>query len=147
MITKYCFLLIPLLVAFSAFSQIIPQGKPLLLTASNDDSKFTVPAGKKWVLQNVKSNANILSDCDEIIVLKELNDKIYTDISKSIIGPVFYSTSKSLFGDENILPMYLDENTSFKLLMYQKCTTTVTNVTTRKVWNNIFYVNILEYEK
>ena len=72
----------------------------------------------------------------------DLNDKIYTDISKSIIGPVFYSTSKSLFGDENILPMYLDENTSFKLLMYQKCTNTVTNVTTRKVWNNIFYVNI-----
>jgi len=147
MLTKYCFLLIPLLVAFSNFSQIITQGKPLLLAASNDDSKFSVPAGKKWVLLKVSSNFNILSDCDEIIVLEELNDKIYTDISKSIIGPVFYSTSKSLFGDENILPMFLDENATFKLLLYQKCTNTETNVVTRKAWNNIFYVNILEYEK
>jgi len=118
--------------------------KSLVINITNANSRLSVPEGKKWIINNVISNYDLNSNCDIVIVLKKLNDVIYTDLNSSIVGPRLFSSTVSLFGDDKILPLFLEEKTTIEFLIYEKCTNSETNYTSRKPINKNMVINIKE---
>ena len=131
--------------AFFSFCQANFDGKPQVLTLNNSKGKIIIPSGKKWEIVSLSTSDNVNSECNIVIAIKSLNDVILTDLNNGKIGPYVFITSNSLFGDETILPLYLDENMSIEFLLYEKCSNS--NYTTRTMKNNQFTLNYIEFDK
>jgi hypothetical protein len=54
-----------------------PNGKAQLIEFTNATAKFTVPAGKTWVVNNVFSSSEIEKDVTNQIILKKINNTDY----------------------------------------------------------------------
>lgn len=121
------------------------EGDPNVLTLNNKSGKITIPTGKKWKIISLSSSDNFNSECEIVIVLKSINNEILTDLNNLKIGPSVFHSSVSIFGDESILPLYLDENMSIEFILYEKCSNS--NYTTRIMKDNQFSINYIEFNK
>jgi len=102
----------------------IPKGKAQLIEFTNSTAKFTVPAGKTWVIYNTFSDycTDMKTDADGALVapsirifIKSINDVIKTDLTKKIYGTQLYMSRDA--GKTIGMPIVLSENTKFELIL------------------------------
>ncbi len=91
----------------------ILEGKAQLIEFTNATAKFTVPAGKTWVVNNVFSNYDRNNDIK--VYIKSINGAIMTDLIKKEYGTLLYHSRDMGFVIQ--YPIILPENTSFELIV------------------------------
>ena len=83
-----------------------PNGKAQLIEFTNATAKFTVPAGKTWVVNNVFSSSEIEKYEYNYIILKKINN---TDYGSN--GPVLSNSARTFFS----YPIIFPEKTTFEI--------------------------------
>lgn len=91
----------------------MPKGKAQLIEFTNATAKFTVPAGKTWVVNNVFSNYDRNNDIK--VFVKSLNGAIMTDLYKQEFGTLLYHSRDPGYVIQ--YPILLPENTGFELII------------------------------
>lgn len=89
----------------------IPKGKAQLVEFSNSNSKFIVPTGKTWYINNTFSFFG--RDPVYWIFIKSINGVILTDYVKKVYGPILYHSDETYPTTSLVFP----ENTSFELII------------------------------
>ncbi len=119
----------------------IPKGKAQLIEFTNATAKFTVPEGKSWYIYSAFMDNQIVNYTESnydmtYILIKSLNGKIHTDLTKNIYGTRLYAGRS---GNCNIsYPLILPEKTIIEFIIlageYNKS----------KLWNGTGYLCIIE---
>ncbi len=107
--------------SLSGIAQIaIPNGKAQLIEFTNATAKLTVPEGKSWYIYSAFMDNQVVNYTESsydmtYILIKGINGKIHTDLTKNIYGTRLYAGRS---GNGNIsYPLIFPEKTIIEFII------------------------------
>jgi hypothetical protein len=103
--------------SLNAKAQTTPKGKAQLIEFTNTTSKYIVPAGKTWYINQIFSNYRIEDDETTertAIFIKSLNGIELTNLSLGKYGPKVFGAFNEFVIQ---FPLIFPENTKFELVI------------------------------